>query len=117
MKLDTDQRDVLIEVRDRMYNDPYASGYICANILEVLLKRDGLPMDAATSMMTKESLKLLTTLCSAINVGINRRFTFRGWLNSVIGNDAGWTMEVAANFTYLGRRAWLDRILETGEIK
>lgn len=119
MKLTEDQLSVIKEVRDLMYADAEAdhridsvSFYICSNIQNVVFKR------ANGGFPGNRERELMDSLCNMIHHALSRYTTFGSYIHSyLVGRghieDIGY---VSLGTIVLGRLAWLDKILDSGEI-
>ena len=119
MKLEKRHLDILHGVRHMMReaaeNDgapsPYVSGYICSNIdLQILRRYQHDDYLYSNARQAADELK------EAIRLGIGNFVTFGGWLRFFADPDFNWSRADYDKFVVLGRLAWLDKIIETGEI-
>jgi hypothetical protein len=115
MRLSEKQLDIIKGVRVWMEKDGYPPRYICHAIASVLVARE-----KEGSLSEAESSTLKHTLSAAILAGISHMVTFGAFMlmtcdvfNTVYDRDAGEFSELV----HLARLAWLDWIIETGEIK
>lgn len=120
MILEAEHRSVIQEVRDMMYDDASVdnanvevSFYICSNIERVLKKREGV---AESDKLSQESQDLSGSLRHWIMRGIFGYHTFGGFLKRAFPDSVWLSDETLHEYAVLGRLAWLDKILATGEI-
>jgi hypothetical protein len=114
MKLNAEQLSIMEEVRDIMYMDavsdtgiPFVSCYICFSIMTVVRNR-GYPVNGR---WTKDM-----ELRQAIQSGIPGFSAFGGYILHKLTEIADAQSESFLNACLWGRLAWLDKIVEDGEI-
>ncbi len=120
MKLTDKELELMIKVRDRMKEDYYDTdrylerAYICHNIVQIENGLDRFDDGLAFATLSDKEGSLSASLIGMINAGIEHCIAFDIYLEEL---DIGlnWCT-IVSYFTQLGRLAWLDRIVETGEI-
>jgi hypothetical protein len=120
MKLTDKELELMIKVRDRMKEDYYDTdrylerAYICHNIVQIENGLDRFDDGLEFRILSDKEGSLSASLIGMINAGIEHNVAFDIYLEEL---DIGlnWSTLVSY-FTQLGRLAWLDRIVETGEI-
>jgi hypothetical protein len=119
-KLNAAQLELMTKVRDRMYadyeTDKYLERqYICHNIVQI---EDGIDRftDQTFSDLSGREGSLSKDLIEMIDAGIGKWVSFDLYLDEGLRIGLDWS-KIVTSFAQLGRLAWLDRIVEIGEIK
>ena len=120
MKLTDKELELMIKVRDRMKEDYYETdrylerAYICHNIVQIENGLDRFDDGLAFASLSDKEGSLSASLIGMINAGIEHRIAFDIYLEE-LDIELNWGT-IVTYFTQMGRLAWLDRIVETGEI-
>lgn len=119
-KLTPAQLELMIKVRDRMYADFFESDrymeryYICHNIVQI---ENGLEQFDEENDFCKLADKkdfLSKELLNIIGKCIDHKISFEIYLEE-LDETLKWA-DIVTRYGQMGRLAWLDRIVETGEI-
>lgn len=120
MRLNEQQLELMTKVRDRMYadfeTDKYlARKYICHNIVQIEHGLENFNEFGGYVGFTEKEGSLSRGLVELINAAIEGWIAFDLYLDEGLQIGLNWSL-ITTYFQHVGRLAWLDRIVETGEI-
>lgn len=120
MKLTDEELKLMVKVRDRMREDFFDTDrylereYICHNIVQIENRIERFDERFDFSVLSVKEDSLSASLIAMINEGIENWVNFDIYLEELnIGLNLS---KIFTYFSQMGRLAWLDRIVETGEI-
>ncbi len=120
LKLNDAQIELLKKVKEQMLDDGVRGtqerrSYICWNVWLVSKDLQDMPVDTTFgSLVENETSDDVRNLIEAIEGSLDGFLTFTSWLDNSVGDKVHWP---AQNVGYtLGRLAWLDRMIDTGEV-
>jgi hypothetical protein len=127
LELNEEQLEIMREVRANLRarlesTEPRGtvSQYICVHILQILSNRAGLGNITNPKDLPSDSLRFFRTLEAAISQALNGCTSVGIYLSRLrdrMGLELGGIDATFYDHAPLARLAWLDRMIETGELK